>query len=247
MAEEQILFHEPKAQQFRDADADGAVGIRGYLGYFQDAVGTYMHRLRLGNDTAHEDYGLAWMYTKYRMQAFEKVLYDEPLDVECWAEPAKHSVAVHHAVEMRYQGRLVAQGRLESCLVDMESKRIARLERIRFPMEAALVRENATAPFSRIPQDTEGMEERYLYTVHYTDLDNNRHMNNQRYIPLLLDAFTPEEHEGHMVKDLEIHYRSQCFYGENLRILRCRDEDGWRVLVVKEDGTAAVCSRLYFA
>ncbi len=244
---EHILFSEPKIQQFRDADADGAIGMRAYLNYFQDTVTTWMHRLGWGNDVIHEEYGVAWVFLKYRMQVYAKTMYHEPLQIECWAEPAGHSVSIRHAVEIRMGQQLMARGRLESCLVDLENKRVARLDRIGYRPELALERENLVEPFTRIDQDTEGLCEAYPYIVRYTDLDNNRHMTNLRYIQLIMDAFTPEEFCGKMLSDLEIHYRNQCVYGDRLCVLRGEEEDGYRILARKEDGTPAICSKVRFA
>lgn len=244
---EHALFSEAKIQQFRDADADGAIGMRAYMNYFQDAATTFMHRLGWGNDTIHEKYGVAWVFLKYRMQVFAKTTYHEPLHIECWAEPAGHSVAIRNAVEIRMGDQVMARGRLESCLVDLDTMRVTRLERIGFQPEITLARENPVAAFAQIRQDTEGMREIYPYTVRYTDLDNNRHMTNLRYIQLVMDAFQPEEYRGRMLSDLEIHYRNQCVYGEKLKIFRAREEDSQRVLTVKEDGIPAICARVRFA
>ena len=241
------LYEETKVQEFRDADADGAVGMRGYLEYFQDAAASYMHRFGWGNDTVHERYGVAWVYTKYRMQLFEKTVYDHPLKLECWIEPTGRSIAVKHALEISKEGRLLARGRLESCIIDINKQRISRLETIGYDPVLALERENGTDDFTRIEQRTEGMEEAYSRRVRYSDLDNNAHMNNLRYIPLLLDAFSPDYHGEHLLRDLEIHYRKQCLYDELLSVCREEEEEGvWRMLVLKEDGNAAVCARLRF-
>ena len=245
--EQHYLFKEKKIQEFREADADGKIGMYGYLSYFQDAAATYMHRFDWDNYVVHERYGVAWIYTKYRMQLFAKAIYDAPLDVECWIEPTNHSFTIYHAIEIRKRGILLARGRLESCLVDLESGRIARLERIGYDPELALKRMNPVEPFSKITPSAEGMEEIYSHRVRYSDLDNNRHMNNLRYVPLLLDAYSLEHYDEHALTDMEIHYREQCFYDEELKICR-QDEgkNGGRLIIQKENGKTAVCAKMYF-
>ena len=39
---------------FREADADGRIGMYGYLSYFQDAAASYMHRFEWDNYLIHE-------------------------------------------------------------------------------------------------------------------------------------------------------------------------------------------------
>ena len=259
------VWKSEKVQQFREADADGYIGMRGYLNYFQDAAGGYMHEYDWDNATIHERYGAAWIYVKYRMHVYERADYDGTLDMECWIEKNRHLAAVTHDVEITKNGRMMAEGRLESCIIDIDSGRIARLNAIGFDREKhPIERRNKTGDFTRIVPDAAGTEEIYRYRVRYSDLDNNRHMTNLRYIPLLQDAFTPEEYEGRYIEDLEIHYRSQCYYGEEL-VIRREDElenagagesdpgdvgkghTLHRIVIVKEDGTTAVCARLRLA
>ena len=242
------VWKSEKVQQFREADADGYIGMRGYLNYFQDAAGGYMHEYDWDNSTVHERYGVAWIYVKYRMQVYERADYDGALSMECWIEKNRHYAAVTHGVEITRNGKLMAEGRLESCIVNIASERVARLDAIGFDRNRHPIdRRNGVEDFSRIAPESEGAEEIYRTKVRYSDLDNNRHMTNLRYIPLLQDAFTPEEYEGRFIRDLEIHYRNQCYYGEELSIRRADETDGSRILIVKEDGQTAVCARLKLA
>ena len=246
--EERYLYKECKIQEFREADADGRIGMYGYLSYFQDAAASYMHRFEWDNYLIHEKYGAAWIYTKYRMQLFEKAVYDAPLDIECWIEDTRHSFTIYHAIEIRKRGILMARGRLESCLVDLKSGRICRLDRIGYDPVLAMQRLNVTEPFGKVAYQAEGSEEIYRHRVRYSDLDNNRHMNNLRYVPLLIDAYGLDHYESYQLTDIEINYREQCFYDDELRICR-QDEDPktGRVLIIRPDGKTAVCARLKFS
>ena len=238
-----------KYQQFREADADGYIGMRGFLNYFQDAAGGFMHEYDWDNATIRERFGAAWVYVKYRMHVYERADYEGPLSMECWIEKNRQFAAVTHDVEIARDGRLMAEGRLESCVLDLEKGRVTRPERIGFDREKHPIdRKNAVGDFTKISPEAEGMREIYRTIVRYTDLDNNRHMTNQRYIPLLQDAFTPEEYEGRYINDLEIHYRNQSFYGEELSVYRVEEAKGvHRLVIVKEDHTTAACARICFS
>ena len=55
-----MIFEKHYLPQFREADRDGLVGLRGYMNYFQDVATHYMHNLNKGNDTLPEEYGIVW-------------------------------------------------------------------------------------------------------------------------------------------------------------------------------------------
>ena len=101
-------------------------------------------------------------------------------------------------------------------------------------------------PFQRFPKTLAGMEFCYTYTVQYTDLDKSRHMNNQKYIPLFLNAFDLDFHTKRQITDFEIHYLKQCFEKEHLSIWRTKREQDFLLAGVKEDGTLAVQASITF-
>ena len=61
--------------QFRDADEDGLIGLRGCLRWFQDIHSWYMHDIDKGSAVLPERYGVAWVCTRYRLRAFHKPDY----------------------------------------------------------------------------------------------------------------------------------------------------------------------------
>ncbi len=243
---EDRIFRSVKDQQFREADADGYIGMKAYLEYFQDAASGYMHVYDWDNIAVHEKYGVGWLLLKYHMVMHSRTLYDSPLDIDCWIEKNRHPAAVIFNLEIKEKGRLLAEGRLESCLMDMEKLRIVRPSVIGFDRELALDRKVEGAEFDRISDDTEGAEFVYEHVVRYSDLDNNNHVNNLNYMPMMQNAFDAEFYEKQTLKEMEIHYKKQCMYGEKLKIYKKQEDDAYRVLVVKEDGSTAVCALMRF-
>ena len=240
------VFKSEKDQQFREADADGYIGMKAYLEYFQDAASGYMHVFDWDNIAVHEKYGVGWLLLKYHMVMHSRTLYDNKLDTECWIEKNRHPAAVVFNLQIREKGKLLAEGRLESCLMDMNEGRIVRPAVIGFDKELALDRKVEGAEFSRIFDDTEGAEFVYEHTVRYSDLDNNDHVNNLNYMPMMQNAFDADFHRTHVLEEMEIQYKKQCVYGETLKICKKQEGEVYRVLVVKEDGSAAAVALMKF-
>ena len=240
------VFKCVKDQQFREADADGYIGMKAYLEYFQDAASGYMHEYDWDNIAVHEKYGVGWLLLKYHMVMHERTLYDDDLDLECWVEKNRHPAAVVFNLEIREKGKLLAEGRLESCLMDMEKKRIVRPAVIGFDRELALDRKVGGAEFGRLGDESDGAEFVYEHIVRYSDLDNNDHVNNLNYMPMIQNAFDPEFYRTRMLEEIEIQYKKQCIYGEKLKICKKQEGGTYKVFVVKEDGTAAVCAEMRF-
>lgn len=64
------------------------------------------------------------------------------------------------------------------------------------------------------------------YRFKYCDLDFYRHVNTIRYVTLLLNRFTLEEHDKSFVRRLELSFLHEAKYGMETQLLRCDSTDG---------------------
>ncbi len=242
-----MLYETDCEPQYRDADVTGFVGLKGYLNYFQDAATHYMHDLDKGNDVIPGKYGVCWLFTKYRMHVEREADFRKILHLETWVESRKRSPLIYQDFAISADGRNYAQGRLESCLFDMAKKRPVRPSSVELPEDIAIERTVQVEPFRKLSLIPEGMEYQYTYQVRYSDLDNNCHMTNLRYIDLLMDALDSGFYKSNHMKDFEIHFMNQSFEGESLKIYRKEEEQGIGLAAVRSDGTAAAVGLLQFA
>jgi len=236
---EQILTLD-QLPQFREADADGLIGLRGYMNYFQDAATRYMHNLHLGNDTLPEERGICWVYSKYKLHICRRTDFSGPFRLESWVENKKPTVRLYQDLMISRSGDVCAFGRLEECLLDIANQKLCRLSAIGWPEGLASTRELELEPFSRIGKpDLELLALAGTHQVRYTDLDKSGHMNNLRYVDMLLNAFDSNFWGKYEISDFEIHYLNQSYEGEKLQ-LRCRADDHTaEVWAIKADQTPA--------
>ena len=235
-----MVFEKDYMPQFREANENGLVGLRGYINYFQDVATHYMHNLDKGNDVLPEKYGICWMYTKYKMHIEKEADFTAPLHFETWIEAKKSSVLVNQGLIISRNGERYAEGRLESCLYDQNKNRLTRLAAVEFPDDVAIERIAGVEPFTKLSAAIDDMEYSYTYKVRYTDLDKSRHMTNLQYISLLLNVFDSGFYNKNRIKDFEIHYLSQCFEGEEIKVYKKEEDKGFRLTGTHLDGKLAV-------
>ena len=232
--------------KLRDADKNSLVGVRGFLNFFQDVATVHMHSFNKGNDVIPDQYNICWMYTKYLLVLNREVNFDNTVDVETWIEKEKTTAVIRQAMEITQNGEFIAKGRLESCLVDMASRRLTKPAMIEFPMDVFEERHVDLRPFMKLPKTSEGMEYIFTHCVRYSDLDRNNHMTNLKYVPLLMDAFESDFYDTNTLCEMEIHYLSQCFYREEVDIFKKPEGEGYLVAVVHKDGTVATMAFMKF-
>ncbi len=232
-------FTQQVMPQFRDADEDGLIGLRGFMRYFQDIHTWYMHRIDKGNDTLPEQYGAAWVYTRYRLHRTRNADYTAPLTLSAWMEPYRQPVLVTMDMTVSQHGGVIATGKLESCVFSLSRRRPLRLSAVDFPEGMAEDDQEPLPDFFGIERSAEGMEERYRRTVRYSDLDKNRHMNNLRYIEMFEDAFDSAFWERLRPADLELRFLSECAEGETLSVLAREEDRRVSLAALHADGSLA--------
>lgn len=241
-----MIFEKNCLPQFRDADRDGFVGLRGYMNYFQDMATHFMHNIHKGNDTLPEEYGIVWMYTKYKMHVIRKVGFTGELNMKTWIPEGKSTAVIRQNLLITGNGEECAWGCVESCLYHISGKRLVRLKEIDFPTDIAESRACGIQGFQKLPADPAGMEYVYTHQVRYTDLDKTGHMTNLKYVDLFLNAFDSKFFEEFQVGGFELHFLDQCFEGEVIHVYKKRADGGISLAAVHDDKTpcaAAVISR----
>jgi len=224
-------------QQFRESEASGLIGLKGYMYYFQDMVTEHLHLLGKGNDTLPEDYGCAWMFVKYKLNIIKQADFTKPLHLETWVSRLD-KIRIWQDLEISCDGELYAFGRLENCPVYLKNAKLCRLEEISFP-DILENRKTQTAAFCRFPKEYNDMAHVYDYQVQYTDLDKSRHMNNLQYVNLFMNAFTPEFYDKNKITGFELHYISQCYFGEKLAVYQRASHASVTLAAFKQDKTLA--------
>lgn len=228
--------------QYRDADPDGLIGLKGAMHYFQDIHTWFMHSIHKGNDELPEKYGSAWVYTRYLVTLTQKIDYTDSITLDAWMEPYRQPVLVNVNMILRQHGHVAAMGKIENCIFSLERQRPQRLSAIEFPEGIPEEIPNSIPEFIRLEKTAEGMTEKYTRTVRCSDLDKSNHMTNLRYIDMFQDAYDKAFWNQFSAKQMEICFLSQCREGEALSV-RSREAGStvYMAAVHADESIAAVC------
>ena len=224
---------------YRDADEDGLIGLRGCMRLFQDIHTLYMLSLGKGNDTLPEQYGAAWIYTRYQVRLSRKLDYSAPVALSAWVEPGKRPARVIIDATIYQNDVLAAQGRMESVVFSLTQQRPLRPQAIDFPHDLAEDIPNSIPAFRTLEKSADGMEMRYQRTVRVSDLDKSRHMINLRYIEMFQDAYDSAFWDSFQPAEMELCFLSQCKEGETLTVKSRAVGNTVHLAALHEDGTIA--------
>ena len=80
--------------------------------------------------------------------------------------------------------------------------------------------------------------------IHYSDLDFNSHMNNVRYVELLMDAHDSEFYDSHRLSFLTLNYMKEIKEKETVDIYT--DASSPETIIVKTNGNIAFLGKVSF-
>ena len=99
-------------------------------------------------------------------------------------------------------------------------------------------------PWVKFDNDFNDFDKEFSYKVKSTDIDFSNHMNNVNYIRALFSCLTTEQIEKADIKELEIHYKSQCFEGDNLKIRFKMTKEGFTVGFINNGAVAVAINAI---
>ena len=205
--------------------------------YFQEAAWNHAEELGVGYERLQAE-KRAWVLSRLLVEVTRYPSWTESVCVHTWPCLTKSVFAMRDFEMFDLQGRKLVAGASAWLLLDIETKRPQRVDKLiqeiqlPFRERRALTHEpkklNATAP------DAAPAE----FKVSYSDIDVNGHVNNARYIGWLMDAQPIELHRRSAVKSLEVNYLSEAIAGDKLSVLSSKGDPGeFLHSMVKADGT----------
>lgn len=193
------------------------------LGLNQQA-GEYLFIANGLNNKDLQECGIACVYTRIAIRYDRPVMLGEKLNLRTALSCRRAYVMKRDLHVYDAAGEHVAGVFTEAVAMDTCTRSVLKGERCKVfdnieCMECAL-----SPKISRVKL-AENMTEVGTYPVLYGDVDYNKHMNNTKYINVLLN-FAPDGMEGKWLKNAEMEYHSECRAGEVLKVLRGTDSDG---------------------
>lgn len=219
-------------------DDTGRLSVPALFSLFMDIASEHAQLLGNGIDAfARQD--LFWVVVRTKIKIFARPRLMSALTVKTWPEPAGRARCIRYYT-LKDGEKTVAEGKNEWAIINTKTGRPQRLDGI-YPPELSFCADKVCEEaFSAVNSDFSDAELFAEYIVRSTDIDMGHHMNNAAYIRALFGAFSCEELSCADFKNVEITYKTQCFEGERLKLLKRTTERGTEVAFCHAEGSVAV-------
>ena len=236
---EENIFETAFAVQSSQVNAQGRMSVAGMFDLFMDMASSHAEKLGVGYDGMRARHAY-WVAVRTRVRVYERPRLTETVTARTW--PGKPgAIKCDRFYTIARGDTVLAEGRTEWVGQNTDTGRVMKVGDFNYPLTMEHRTEKVCQePFTRFREQPDPENLCLTYTVGSRDIDMGRHMNNVAYIRMLLGTFTVAELEAMDIAEVEISYAMACREGETLSVYRRRDEEGWRFLAQKTDGTTAV-------
>lgn len=219
-----------------DANAEGTLSITSLATHIIEIATQHANLLEIGNPTM-QHLNLGWVLSRLTIEMKQYPIVNSNYGLKTWIEDFNRHFSARCFSIVDDNDTILGYARSIWMVMDATNHTNYGLAHLHLNQEDIL---GESAPIKRqekhipiMPQGTPpspnkkylvATEKPYPYRFKYCDLDFYRHVNTVRYIAMLMNQFSLEEHDKYMVERLELSFLHEASYGMETTLLRSDDE-----------------------
>jgi medium-chain acyl-[acyl-carrier-protein] hydrolase len=206
-----------------DIDSTGKLKVSSVFNHIQNLAAVHAQGLGAGIGEMLT-LGMFWVLSWVKLEFAFFPMFGEEFSAKTWPKCRHRLFSIRDFLFCGKNGDVFCRGTTAWLMVDLKTKKAKN------PMSLQLnipYQENESALCcypERFPPEHAGTTV-YTRKIRYSDLDLNRHVNNARYIELLMDCFDVEHHQKHQIRSFTVSFVSEAKYGDEIDLLLADDSD----------------------
>lgn len=223
------------------------ISVSAAAAYMQNSAS--LHSIEMGIDdvTLKEKYNAFWAVSRIIISLSKKACMNTPVNVRTWVTKCSHSRSERDCC-IQSDGYIIAQGRCEWVMLDLDSRRPIRFPAELNPKQWIYPEEAADVPpFTKLVSEFAESDFVCERRIMPSDIDVSMHTNNAVYCRFLTDLFPTDFIMRQPFSSFEIRYIKESKEGQLLNFFR-RDISPTESLLAAYDkeGNPVIAARAVF-
>lgn len=213
-----------------DANAEGLLSLTSLTTNIIDIATDHANSLGIGNPSM-VDMNAGWILSRLTIELEKSPRVNDHYVLKTWIEDFNRHYSARCFSISSPEGEIYGYCRTIWLVIDAQSHKNLGLSHFNMPADLILGDKAPIATqekhFPIVDADGEvsgksirATHEPFRYTFKYCDLDFYRHVNTVRYVTLLLNQFSLQEHDETRVKRMELSFLHEASYGMHTVLLR---------------------------
>lgn len=204
---------------FSEVDFARQLKLSVLFNYFQDIASLAAADLGVGMAKLEQDYGVAWVLARIRVDLARQPVWNEDITIETWPlVPGKlefeRDFLVHDC-----DGNIIARAVSSWVIMDIQKRRLRRSDAISFVCPTVSLARAIDCQLGRI-QAPGPLEVAYQRVIGYSDIDFNGHLNNSKFVDFIMDCFSMDTHQQSRVTSIEVSFTNEALPGDTVVLHR---------------------------
>ena len=229
------IYTESLRLRSKDVDLHRRLRTSQLFTLLQEASIRHTEELGMGREKTL-DKGILWVLTLQRCEIERMPEYDEEILLKSWPGQTMHLLFPRYYSMETAAGEKLLKASAIWCLVDQQTRRIVFPERYGVELPGVVTGEEIALPGALA---RENCDRERLFTVPYSYVDLNGHMNNTRYFDLAEDSI-PAPAAGERLRLIRTEYAGEARLGQELRVGIAGGDKHWYL----EGGSDRPCFKM---
>ncbi len=205
---------------YTTVDSNLNLSLLGCATIIQDMVTELFEYLETDNRRIKDENNAVWVLTKLKIHFEKYPIWKQNIQATSFITN-KSKIRVQNNTKVEDEtGSILFVAKQESCPLDLTSRRIRKIETIRFPLDLEIKKPILEEDFEKLNNDFR--QENIVGTreVYYSDTDYSKHTNNVSYVRFIMNMINSEILNNNIITDFEISYINESKEGQLLDIYR---------------------------
>ena len=223
-------------------DPKGKAQLFTICNYLQEAASMHATIAGLGFDDMIRR-NQVWVLTRLKVEIDIYPVWNDKLKLQTWSRGNEGIFYLRDFTILNESEDTIIKATSSWAAINLKTRKPELVDGLEMMLYSQKERIAIDTKLGKLP-DLKNPELLREYQVQYTDIDIVYHVNNVKYIEMILNAFPLEIHKSKKVKSLEINYLGETNYAQEVQIYRERtigEEHIQLVNIVRKSDNREVC------
>ncbi|WP_028972790.1 acyl-[acyl-carrier-protein] thioesterase [Spirochaeta cellobiosiphila] len=212
-----VIFEDNYRVTFVDCNAKGVIKASAIMDVLQEVAGAHSGAIGYSWEKLH-DLGFVFLLSRIGFEMHQYPGNGDIIKILTWTTEARGFVGERHYQLRNASNELVCEAQTTWILFDLKKGRPARPGNL---LEEFPVRKDYSSPINAVKLEAVSNPSSFTdWSVRYSDLDMNQHVNNSRYLHWLLDTYDMDHHTGHVLSEVQGNFLNEVHYGDPLQFYK---------------------------
>ena len=198
-------------------DLNDRLTAKSILNIFQDVASIHAEDIGVGYK-AMLDKNLYWVLSRIKFDIVKMPNINQTVLVETWPHEKGRIDFDRDMKILSEDGEPLVIATSKWCVIDTIQRTLQRTDNVNYNGEIN-PEMNYSERFGKIVLPENSFIQKFIYTVKFSDLDHNKHMNNTNYANLVLSAI-----ENKFFDHFEINFLNECLLDDEIIVSTCKNE-----------------------